>query len=62
MDDSMYFAQADGQFKQQFDADYSNLHDKVAGIPNFIPSSGSGFALSLSANGKASTGDIIKNH
>lgn len=61
MDDSIYFAMADGQFKQKIIKNYSILPIRAVAIPNFTPTSGSGFTLSQKANGKASTGDAFKD-
>lgn len=62
MDDSMYFALADGQFKQKFIQNYSIPAIKIVGIPNFTPTTASGFNLSQKSNGKASGGDNFKDN
>lgn len=62
MDDYMFFALGNGQFKQKFIQSYSILPIMVSVVPNFIPISAGGFAHSQSANGKSTNGNTIKDN
>ena len=62
IDNYMFFALADGQFKQKFGESYSVPAIRVSIVPNFVPVSAGGFSLSQTANGKSSSGDAFKNN